>query len=52
VADNVDVGQEVLKLLVPDHTLLKLGLTNDCPFKVKRLTNLLLDNAVIVLVGN
>jgi hypothetical protein len=49
VADIVDVGKEVLKLLVPDHTL---GLTNDCPFKVKKLTSSLLVVAVIVLVGS
>ena len=37
VADIVCVGKEVLKVFVPVQALLKDGLTNDCPFKVKKL---------------
>ena len=38
-AVKVDVGSIVLKLFVPTHSLLKVGLTNDLPFKVEKLTS-------------
>ena len=48
---SVLVGKFVLKLLVPDHTLLKDGLTNDCALRQVKLTISFVVNAVIVVVG-
>ncbi len=50
-AVKIDVGNDVSKVFVPVHTLLKLGLTNDWPFKVKKLTSWLLVDAVVAQRG-